>query len=391
MNNIFIYFAFFCAFIFNFGESSLPGKWYLVAMISCVAIAWKRILPRFGALAAITFFYFVSSAVWVFIKYKTRFLDIDSWNRITIYFYSADSFARMMLIITPFIAIRYRVADLYILGSRICLAYVAANALLLIKDFIILPGMCSVDNVCGGVMANPSISTSVMMVCVPFALEQLKSINIPKINLVKVYLFWTVVIASIVLSRSSIGFGMLIAHICVSIFMNNTDNVRAALFKAAFIIAALATAGYLYAGNMFMHSNGRFAQWSYFMDKWSHKKVHWIFGSGHGTFGIFSANLELADRNVGAWWPWMHNDWLQILFESGAVGLILAISIYIKSLFCSYRLANNTLFMGIIMLGICMLLNYPVHLGFGALLCAWITTCSLLQCMEDGGLYGKSI
>ena len=62
-------------------------------------------------------------------------------------------------------------------------------------------------------------------------------------------------------------------------------------------------------------SNGRVEIWRLSMEWWAREAPHW-FGTGLGTYEAFGPMLRTNAI-------WLHNDWLQILFEQGFVGLFL--------------------------------------------------------------------
>jgi O-antigen ligase len=80
--------------------------------------------------------------------------------------------------------------------------------------------------------------------------------------------------------------------------------------------------------------------------------------------------------NEGPWFFWFHNDWLQILFEQGMVGLCAAIIAFYGAMKCGNRFIKTS----IIAYACAMLTNWPMHspvcvlLGFVLMKGAYETT-----------------
>lgn len=69
-------------------------------------------------------------------------------------------------------------------------------------------------------------------------------------------------------------------------------------------------------------TNGRTSLWVHYMQWWNENVNPWV-GSGLGSFEWIG--LMLAPSGREARFYLLHNDWLQILFETGWIGLILSV------------------------------------------------------------------
>lgn len=97
------------------------------------------------------------------------------------------------------------------------------------------------------------------------------------------------------------------------------------------------------------------------------------FGFGSGSYLHLSTGIQLANGQfAGSIFPFMHNDWLEILFNEGYVGLFLALLAGLHALLRA--LDRPEIFAALLTYGAIMLVQFPLRYagaGFlGALLCA---------------------
>lgn len=111
--------------------------------------------------------------------------------------------------------------------------------------------------------------------------------------------------------------------------------------------------------------------WPMFFN-WYMDHINILTGSGAGTFKFYGPFIqEVNQYQVGRWWLWAHNDWLQILLEFGVLGFSLAIFSYFILLKKSFD--KPFLFGALIAYGVVMAGNYPVHIAMFGLLGFWLT------------------
>jgi hypothetical protein len=98
--------------------------------------------------------------------------------------------------------------------------------------------------------------------------------------------------------------------------------------------ALLGAMGYFFLREELFNSNGRFWIWKVVFDYWDKlPKIYQTIGTGTGSFFIYGPTLmHQVDPTTNQSFFWMHNDWLQVLFENGMIGLALLIGIFIKLL-----------------------------------------------------------
>lgn len=73
----------------------------------------------------------------------------------------------------------------------------------------------------------------------------------------------------------------------------------------------------------FADGNGRVPEWRLAM-QYFHDKVDPLVGAGPGTFYMHGPVMQMqANQLSGGYFIWLHNEWLQILFETGFAGFLI--------------------------------------------------------------------
>lgn len=116
----------------------------------------------------------------------------------------------------------------------------------------------------------------------------------------------------------------------------------------------------------FFDANGRTETWDTAW-KFFENNGHWPFGYGGGSFNVLGPYLT---KHTGALWFWMHNDYLQILFEQGVLGAVLITALLFQLLRKSW---NTPMFYSLIGAATWATANMPLRYPLGALFCACIT------------------
>lgn len=147
--------------------------------------------------------------------------------------------------------------------------------------------------------------------------------------------------------------GALIAHRKISI--------KKLVMTAIVILTIGLLIGWLLNGDELLDSNGRSYSWRLFMAWWL-TNANWWVGTGSGTFewlgyGIKSANEGKAA--VEAIFIWFHNDYLQVLFEQGIIGLTLIGGLWAQTLWKAR--ARPWLFSSLSACSVIMLTHFPLR------------------------------
>jgi O-antigen ligase len=83
---------------------------------------------------------------------------------------------------------------------------------------------------------------------------------------------------------------------------------------------------------------GRYEAWRLFMSWWR-DNAHWLIGSGLGTFEVLASPIQQKTTDI---YVFMHNEYLQILFDTGIIGLLLALAIWFKAI---YRVRTHPVYL----------------------------------------------
>ena len=127
---------------------------------------------------------------------------------------------------------------------------------------------------------------------------------------------------------------------------------------------AVGVAYIYYRGTPFLADSGRFGIWDLALKFQKVTIGHQWFGTGPGTWGVYVPTMQRLLMEPGqqvSMFPWLHNDWLQMLLEYGRVGFIL----FAGSVLLLFKRAAETVQIPtLISMGLfCLygLFNYPVH------------------------------
>jgi hypothetical protein len=192
---------------------------------------------------------------------------------------------------------------------------------------------------CYAMMSNSAIDASFIACFIPIALSFFKKREIMWLE--GIFLLIPMVLA-IIVSKSSTGIAGIGIAIASYLFMEYG-------LKSLKIIAPLALAicggAYIYLKDELLNPNGRYGIWKGSLDFFL-KETHILIGSGIGTFFMWGPEIQMHNNNsLGsngqqALFIWMHNDWLQVLFEMGIIGLAGLIILYSCLLLSSWKKKN---------------------------------------------------
>jgi O-antigen ligase len=204
------------------------------------------------------------------------------------------------------------------------------------------------------VMTNASLDASFLALMLPYLFGGTTTEH-PKS---KVFIISLILIA-ICFTKSNTG--VFAVGIALSAWAISTFRFRAApliLVSLLFILGV----GTFYMGNKFGENSGRLQMWNTMMGYWMPNINHWV-GAGPGAVESYGPAIQiLAHGSKGdiMIFPWMHNDWLQVLFEQGILGLCLVWALFVYML--KYSFKRPVLFSMVVTYGFIALTQYPTHL-----------------------------
>lgn len=117
-----------------------------------------------------------------------------------------------------------------------------------------------------------------------------------------------------------------------------------------------------YAYPKMTNGNGRYAIWKMTLHWFLHQApMIKLFGTGPGSAMVLVPILQVAnhlDMGMSEFYVYLHNDWLQILVETGFVGLALAVLFYLGA----FRRVKDAKWQGMLAsFGVVMCTNFPWH------------------------------
>lgn len=343
-------------------------QWYAVVGFPMLLFCLKWVQPRFGLPASLLLATCAYSAMQTWIVVNNRYTQASLYDQVNLKLFACQEIARIMLVAVPMMVFSKERHYMRAVGCVACSLFVIASSLVSIWE---ARNGCS-GNRCGGLIGNPSISMGFMVCLLPTFIHSWKKQFIPL----------TLACVAVFLSQSSVATGVLAAYVCLHLFPQAKDNVFGYTWKA--VAACAVVFGFMAYGSSkaLVHDSGRYNVWTYMFDRW---RAPWNIptGTGLGTYHVLSVHLQrmapAAEHGIvdpaNGWWLTLHNSWLQMLFECGAVGFLLLLATYCSALFKVIKENDWQIAMAIALFGIYMFLNpalqNPLPFLFGAWLFAY--------------------
>lgn len=208
---------------------------------------------------------------------------------------------------------------------------------------------------------------------------------------------WILSLVAINLTGSSTGLMVMSVACAAQVFASSEASAKIKSATIALLVLAFAGIGYLYLGKDLIDSSGRFHAWELAMKFWN-QFVNRATGTGIGTFFLYGPGLQLTERvnevkgimdqvgHIQAFF-WMHNDWLQILFELGIVGFVCAVGVAIKTLYVGFKNKHSNVFSIGVAYCAAMVTQFPLHHPITAFLCVVIVRLCFDPPEEKGEQY----
>lgn len=125
-------------------------------------------------------------------------------------------------------------------------------------------------------------------------------------------------------------------------------------YKTLAIVAALGIGSVILKCPTFLDPNGRIEMWNTYFKWWS-ANIDPLFGSGLGSFEWMGPAFQISDQR----YLFMHNDFLQVLYETGFVGLGLLCAVIYRAAKIAYK--NPFQISSLVAIVIAMLTYFPLH------------------------------
>ncbi len=365
--------------VFNWGlfEDVAWEPWYYLVTGAglCTALFIYEILTHIGQgkklaayYSAVWFYVFFMFSYWALFRTATRMYLPE--QQMMLQFFPSQGLI-CLLILTLFTLTMCSKRQTWVYWGLVICGGIHAGALL-IDNFTKVTGVEQI-----GLLGNRSLGASFVVIwltLLPRAHKYLPGKIFELVPWAKLFLV-CLGIAAVLFSKSSISYLALGAIGAVYAFRWASDNAgRIGAGGLAFIVLALCffTLGIVDPENVFMSS--RFQHWPIFY-------TQWVKGPGV-LFGLGPSNLQfylpfwqkqfslMQGSREGTFWLWLHNDWLQMLFEYGVVGLTVFTSLFLVCLKRAWR--EPSLFLSVVAIGAVMVGNYPWHISATTLLCTFV-------------------
>ena len=226
---------------------------------------------------------------------------------------------------------------------------------------------------CGGFLGNASINSTFIACTIPlFAFnETKKDIDnlLSTIGGAVAFIFVAMIpLLAVVLSGSSMGVGVAIVAIVSYLISLKTSYMTNTTIKITSIIVVSCiglTISYLTFGENLFDASGRFyilpIGWDWLMTYGS-----WALGEGQGASQLIVPLIQKLSGPPRSYFYFFHNDWFQIFFELGIVGIFFSGLVGVCALIKSY--SRPWLFSAVCAYGTAMLGNFPLHVASFAVL-----------------------
>lgn len=212
-----------------------------------------------------------------------------------------------------------------------------------------------------GASGNPSMNGCMIAILLPFAASAFR--GVPE------YAWIGISAAAIMQLDASIPVGVLFVVVVAGWW--SKKGAKPGL-RQALVMSPLFAIGYFMNPAQFLTTTGRWQIWKDTLTWWYNSDRHW-FGIGTGALDTIFRHKLAVDPNYKTV-IWAHNDYLQILFDNGIVGL----SAVLIGLLATMRRAfpGPILFSAVCGYAATALFNFPMHVPLHAMvgmILVWMT------------------
>lgn len=354
--NFFFSLLIFIALLWNFNGSYYEGKWIgfgiAFSFLLCCEVG-----KRYGWFASLKLMYVLGHILWFLVYPNNRYAPVKAYDLTALKLFLAESGFKLLLILAPLLVVKIDRERWKEVGTLFVCAFALLNPITIMYEAVV--SGCRDVNSCGGLLSNPSLNACMAAVALPFVFK----VFTPRIS-------WSIVIANVccaLLGGTSLGLGMIAAFLVLK-------DIRLLILSPIILGLGL----WKYGSKELLSSGDRWTMWTFFMEQWAKNKLHWSFGTGFGTFGVFSINLQNAHTmRPQYWWIWLHNDWLQCLFETGIAGFSLMLGTFLTGVRNLWKRGEKPEMQSLLLFGLAMGVNFPLHVGLSCAFGAWLILLAL--------------
>jgi hypothetical protein len=355
-----------------------PDLWrsmWNVGFILSAALLCHAVYRKIGSLPALALMYFCYRGLEVF---ASPYAPYGQYGLLAAYAfdaYAAGAFVALILAVIPFLFFNSKTTNKAILGFEMA---ARINVIFMIYHRIKFGAAY-------GFLSNEAMDACFVASIYPMIIFRNLSFSwnnfvIWKMNRKEKLVFLLCLldillpIAAILASMSTIALCCL--GVMVVAFLLPKINPLRFIPLTAIFMGGLFFVGKWLMGVQFLNDSGRFTLWKEmirFLKSGEFFKPMW--GGGLGTFQVFAAHLQIEQHiPLNGWYLWAHNDFLQVFFETGIIGIALFL---LTIVFGAWRIRRNEwLFPSCCVFTFCMIFQGMLHFWMtGFLGCLLIFLC----------------
>lgn len=329
----------------------------------CFCVFW--VTPRFGIPASLLLGQCCYSSLLTWVWVNNRYVNVNPYDQMALRYFSCDSIAKIMLVVVPLMLFSKDRGLMKAVGVVGASLFVVLNCLLAIWEARLGCG----NNRCGGIIGNPSISMGLTVCIVATFVHSWR----------QQWLVIALLAIGVYLSESSIAAGLFALYALLHFWPRSLNWAMVKSYALEGVIGALAILGMMAwrSTKGLFHVSDRFMVWKHMMDHWLTPQ-NFLFGTGLGTYHVFSINIQKYDPIAGMsnglylWWNTLHNDFLQHIFECGVIGGSVLFVTYCSALIKVWRERDFQIATSIILYGLYMCVNPALHNPLPVLFGAWL-------------------
>lgn len=239
------------------------------------------------------------------------------------------------------------------LAAVLCVPWLVLNTKLSVKWWAY--GCLLIELVCvwlgkPGLMNHASFDIALIALCLPFAPGGSSWL----LGLITVFWF-----------HASTAGMMVAAYLGIALWRRRRlGYTLATTFSASFLITLA-----LFRPHFLDGFQSRWDAWARYLPSWYGSITSFWIGVGGGSFMWSSL---IIDNFKTPYFISMHNDWLQILFEYGVVGFVLAAVVFCQACSATLKRRESKLIYGVVGAGVFALTYHPLHFVASSVLVALI-------------------
>ena len=341
------------------------GKWALLMFLGSIIFGVK-LFRKYHWSLAVLFVYMCGSAIYTF-----------HWPYNT--YQSQGLFSKVMLAQLSVLAL------ISIIFISILLAELDLKDIMTLESFFVL--LVLVNSVVviyqwingnpfhrrGGLFDNIGMNGILMAFTYPLLIDS----NLLKKSGIGYIIALLLPIIAILCTKSSVPVGVVIIGIMVYLIFKFKNIILKISIPTLIGIIILLTAYITNKKDLFDDSQ-RFGLYKIQYNEWV-KSEKILFGHGLGTYPFFGLQNQIKNQYMvkgqgqkvtGEYAMWLHNDWLQLLLETGVIGFILFVVAAFFSIY--YALLNPKLIACLLSYMSSMLFYYPNHFAIHAFFGCWL-------------------